>query len=236
MRGCRPSGTGRQAGFAIIGIIAGMMLSADAAQAEQQALQVEPPSRDHEQLAYHYRIDHARYGDIGTYVNVVTRRGDDTEVQSEMHVTVKMLGIVMFREDARRTEYWHGNRLVTFHGTTVTNGTRVDVNGEAQGGDFVVTNGSTKIVAPGNVHPSNPWSSMVLDTDAVMSTKTGEVFKAQVKGGAVEQVTFDGNARRLRQYEVLDDKREFVWFDERGIPEAFRVFQDGSTVDFILTH
>jgi hypothetical protein len=112
----------------------------------------------------------------------------------------------------------------------------VDVNGEAQGGDFVVTNGSTKIVAPGNVHPSNPWSSMVLDTDAVMSTKTGEVFKAQVKGGAVEQVTFDGNARRLRQYEVLDDKREFVWFDERGIPEAFRVFQDGSTVDFILTH
>lgn len=199
-------------------------------------MQVGPPGRDREQLAYHYKIEHARYGDIGTYVNVVTHSGNDTEVDSELHVAVKLLGIVMFREDAKRTEYWRNDRLIGFRGVTVTNGKKIEISGEAQGSNFVITNPQGRIVAPGNVHPSNPWSTMVLDTDAVMSTKTGEVFKAQVIGGEIERVTFDGDARPLRRYEVDDDKREFVWFDDRGVPAAFRVFEDGSTIDFVLTH
>jgi hypothetical protein len=211
------------------------MSAGGAARGEQQALQVDPAQQQDQQSAYHYRIEHARYGDIGTYVNIVTHRGNDTQVDSEMHVVVKMLGIVMFREEARRTEYWRGNKLVSFRGSTVTNGTRIDVSGDAQGGDFIITNGKSRIVAPANVHPSNPWSMMVLDTDTVMSTKTGEVYKAQVFGSNVEPVKFDGRAGRLRGFEIIDDKREFAWFDDRGVPAAFRVFEDGAQIDFVLT-
>lgn len=238
MSECRPLQSHRRGwsapSAAVIAVA--MIASASVVHGEQQAMQFDPSGRDHGQMAYHYKIEHARYGDIGTYVNVVTHKGNDTEVDSEMHVAVRMLGIVMFREDARRTEYWRDGRFIAFRGVTVTNGEKLEVSGEAQGGNFVVTTADGRIVAPGNVHPSNPWSTMVLDTDAVMSTKTGEVFKARVIGGEIERVTFDGDARPLRRYEIDDDKQEFVWFDDRGVPAAFRVFEDGSSIDFVLTH
>jgi len=234
MRGC-PSQSIRRTALRTAIICAAIAVSAGAARGEQQALQVDRAQQQDERLAYHYRIEHARYGDIGTYVNIVTHRGNDTQVDSEMHVVVKMLGITMFRQEARRTEYWRGNRLASFHGTTITNGTKIEVSGEAQGSDFAISNGKDRIVAPGNVHPSNPWSMMVLDTDAVMSTKTGEVFKAQVLGSNVQPINFDARTEHLRGFEIVDDKREFVWFDERGVPIAFRAFEDGAQIDFVLT-
>lgn len=238
MIACRAVSFGRhmrRVGWAAGAMIAGVIAMGGAAQAEQQALQYEPPVRAHEQVAYHYRVKHAQYGDIGTYVNVVKQLGDEIEVTSEMHLVVNILGIEFFREEAKREEYWHKNRLVSFRGVTITNGTRQEVTGEARGADFVVTTAGGTVVAPGNVHPSNPWSAMVLDSDTIMSTKTGEIIKARVSGGDFELVDFDGDARRLRQYKIDDDTQEFVWLDDRGVPQAFRVFEDGSPVDFILT-
>lgn len=234
----RAAGFGRRIktiGWIAWAMVAGVIASAAAAHAEQQALQYDPPVGAHDQLAYHYRIKHAQYGDIGTYVNVIRHLGDEIEVTSEMHIAVNVLGIVFFRQDAQRKEYWRKDRLVSFRGVTTTNGTREEVTGEARGGNFVVTTASGTVIAPGNVHPSNPWSAMVLDSDTIMSTKTGEILKARVSGGDFETVDFDGDARRLRQYQIDDDTQEFVWLDDRGVPQAFRVMQDGSPVDFILT-
>src|SRR5260221_1332829 len=70
---------------------------------------------------YAYRVVHPTYGDIGTYTNVVDRAGDDTNVQTELKVAVKAIGIVMYRQEARRTEHWRNDRLVSFETVTVTN-------------------------------------------------------------------------------------------------------------------
>jgi hypothetical protein len=89
-------------------------------------------------------------------------------------------------------------------------------------------------MAPGNVHPSNPWSAMVLKTDYMMSTKTGRLTHVQVKGGQEQPVALAGATMRLRQYEIISDKQQFVWLDSRGTPVAFRTEEDGAPVDFVL--
>ena len=183
---------------------------------------------------YEYRIVHASHGAIGRYANIIDRRGNDTEVRTELHIAVTILGITVYRQDADRVERWHGERLTSFDGTTVTNGERLQVHGEAQGGGFAVTTPTGTVMAPADVHPSNPWSAMVLKTDWVMSTRTGKLFRGIIEGGERKLTRFAGKVMPLRQYEIITDKHDLVWLDDQGTPVAFRTKEDGDDIDFIL--
>src|SRR5271154_1808936 len=90
-------------------------------------------------LVYEYQIRHPTYGNIGTYVNIIDRTGDSIRVTTSVHVKVRILGMVAYREDAERTEQWQGGRLVSFHGVTTKNGKHYEVSGEARDQTFVVT-------------------------------------------------------------------------------------------------
>ena len=59
-------------------------------------------------------------------------------------------------------------------------GDRLEVHGEQRDGSFVIKGPSGTTVAPGSIHPSNPWSAMVLDAHVMMSTRTGRyiIWKA----------------------------------------------------------
>jgi hypothetical protein len=200
------------------------------------ALMLSAPMAHASSLAYEYHIEHPRYGDIGTYSNVVKQVGDETVVETELHIAVKFLGIVMYREDASRVERWRNNRFVAFAGVTVTNGKRFELKGEAQGDNFIVTTPEDTVTVPARVHPSNPWAPAVLNSDLMMSTKTGRIEQVQVSGGGVEPVTFDGKDLRLHRYDIAGRVRDSVWIDEGGVPVAFRVVREGTPVDFVLTH
>jgi hypothetical protein len=183
---------------------------------------------------YEYRIDHPTYGDIGTYVNVVRQSGAETEVDSELRIAVKVLGIVVYRQEARRVERWRGDKLVSFDGTTVTNGDKIDLHGEGHDEGFVIKTPSGQVMAPASVHPSNPWSPAVLKADVMMSTRTGRIMPVMVSGGDERTVTLAGHSMRLRQYEVVGEKHQFVWFDGRDCPVAFRTEEEGAIIDFVL--
>ncbi len=184
---------------------------------------------------YEYRVIHPTYGDIGTYSNTVDRVGDNTEVTSELRIAVRILGIVVYRQEAQRVERWHGQKLVSFDGVTVTNGKSLPVHGVARSGGFVVSTPSGTVTAPADVHPSNPWSPMVLEADVMMSTRTGKVEPVRVSGGEIVPVKMPGLNRQAHQYEVVSDKRQFVWMDDAGTPLAFRTTDDGSQIDFVLS-
>ena len=184
---------------------------------------------------YQYRIVHPVYGDIGTYTNVVEKKsGDVTDVETKMDVAVKVLGVVLYSEVAERSEHWQNGRLLSFHSITDTNEQRVEVQGEADGNSFVVTSPSGTVVAPANVHPSNPWSVIVLNTNMMMSAKSGKLYTVRVRSGEIEDIRTDDNARKVRQYEVDSDTRQFVWLDDHGVPVAFRDEEGETPIDFLL--
>jgi hypothetical protein len=184
---------------------------------------------------YEYRVIHPTYGDIGTYVNSVDQSGEDTEVRSELKIAVRMLGVVVYRQEAHRTEHWHGRSLVGFDGVTVTNGSEIQVHGKARDGHVVVTGPGGTVLAPANVYPSNPWSPMVLDSNTLMSTRDGRIMAARVSGGNLEPSSPGGTTMPLRRYEVDSNHHDFVWFDGHGVPVKFQVVQEtGTPVDFVL--
>ena len=184
--------------------------------------------------SYEYRVIHPTYGDIGTYTNLVQRVGDDTQVTSNLRIAVRVLGIVIYRQEARRSEHWRGQRLVSFDSVTVTNGDAMTVHGEARDGGFAITGPTGTVMAPADIHPSNPWSPMVLNSHVMMSTRTGQVLPVHVSGGETEPVALAGTTLRLHQYKIVSDKQQFVWFDDSGTPIAFRTAEHGTPIDFVL--
>jgi hypothetical protein len=156
-------------------------------------------------------------------------------VRSELHISVRILGIPTYRQDAHRTERWHGQQLVSFDGVTVTNGEQLEIHGEARDGGFAITTPTGTILAPATVHPSNPWCAMVLKADFTMSTRTGQLFPSTTNGGDLQPVGLEGKTLLLHQYEIVSDKHEFVWLDDGGVPVAFRTEEGHRQINFILS-
>jgi len=187
-----------------------------------------------ETQSYKYEVEHPTFGHIGIYTNTIDQSDDRTHVESVLHVAIRLLGFVVYRQDATRSEDWHNGRLIAFHGVTTTNGTSVDVTGEARGNTFVITTPSGTTVAPADVQTSNPWSPNFLDAHVVMSTKSGQIEDVRISGGNKTSVTFDGKTRLLRRYLIDGQKRGVVWLDDRSVPIAFKVWEDGTPIQFVL--
>ena len=192
------------------------------------------PARAETQV-YTYAVEHPTFGRIGTYTNVIDQTGQRTRVLSLLHIAVRVLGFVVYRQDATRTEEWRRGRLISFQGVTTTNGKSINVSGAARGRSFVITTPEGTTVAPADVHPSNPWSPAVLKAHVMMSTKSGQIESVQVVGGDETAATFDGKTRILRRYEIDGRKRGVVWLDDNGVPIAFKVWEQGTPVKLVLT-
>ena len=182
-----------------------------------------------------YNVEHPTYGNIGTYTNTVSRNGDNADVRTDLHIAVKMIGIRMFHQDATREEQWQNQRLVAFRSATDDNGTDIKVTGKADAKNFVINSSvNGNLTAPPQVHPSNPWAPFVLQTDTMMSTKTGKITPVVIKDTGEVTATFDGRAMRVHQWFVDDDKHQVVWINDRGTVVAFQTQEQGAAINFVL--
>lgn len=184
---------------------------------------------------YTYIVEHPTFGHIGTYTDTVEQFGGHTWLESRLHVVIRLLGFVVFRQDAVRSEEWSGGRLILFHGVTITNGKKLEVTGKAEGNTFVINSPAGTTRAPADVYPSNPWSAGMLNSKVLMSTRTGEIENIHITGGGETPVTFDGKTRLLHQYRIEGRKPGVIWLNDRNIPVAFRVWEHGTPVDFVLS-
>lgn len=187
-----------------------------------------------ETLVYTYAVEHPTFGRIGTYTNVIVRSADRTHVSSVLHTAVRILGFVVYSQDATRSEEWRRGRLISFRSVTTTNGKSLDISGKAHGNTFVITTPAGTTVAPADVRPSNPWSSAILKAHVMMSTKTGLIEAVHVTGGDETAATFNGTTRILHRYVIDGRKRGVVWLDNHGVPIAFKVWEQGTPIELVL--
>ena len=183
-----------------------------------------------------YRVDHAVFGEIGTYSNTVEASGPTTTVLTKAHFRVKMLGVVMHREDATRTERWNGDRLVYFHSITDKGTGPIEVTGEASAKGFVIRAPQGTVTAPAAVHPANPWSPNFLASHTMMRVDNGKIERVNISGGGEAPVTLSGGQTvPAREYEVDGSTRYRVWIDGRGVPVKFTAEHPSGKITFTLT-
>ena len=185
-----------------------------------------------------YRVEHPRYGNIGTYSNAVEKAGNLTTVTTEGHILVSVLGVVLYRQEISRQERWNADRLVSFHGVTTVNGKSVELTGSAEGDRFVLMSPDGPIVAPASVRVANPWSADVLRGDTLLTPDRGRIENVRVKTTEDTSLAINGRATRTKHYEInrLDGtKRYEVWLDDQGTPVQFITYNPNGMVTFTLT-
>jgi len=181
-----------------------------------------------------YNVKHSVFGDIGTYSNLIEASGAVITIKTAAHFLVKALGVGLHREDAQRVEQWQGNRLIFFHGITVKNGDKTEIEGKADGNSFVINSPAGTVTAPASVKPANPWSSRSIDSTEMMRVDNGKVEKVTVSGGGQTNVSVDGASTTAKEYDITGSSKYKIWFDNHDVPVMFMVDDDSGQVTFTL--
>ena len=188
---------------------------------------------------YAFEVVHSSYGNIGTFTENIARTGDTTRIDTHVRVAVRVLGIVAHRKESDRTEIFQADRLASFRSATITNGTRVEVQGEAKGDHFTVTSPAGVADAPGDVVPSDPWMLKDRGVATVVSLETGRIIPTRITGGETVMLSLQGATVATRHLIARGrdqrDPQHEIWLNDHDVPIKFRIVDGGATIDFILT-
>lgn len=183
---------------------------------------------------YVYSVMHPSYGRIGTMTDTVDHSADQMRISSQLRIAVKMVGIVVYRQDSDITTVMQGDKLLSLESVTDKDGQHLEVHGKAEFGGFAVNATSGSFKGPATIAPSSPWVLRDTGRGTLIYPSTGRIRDAQVSGGEIQPVSLDGVEVSLRHYVVTGLNREDVWLDSGGIPVMFRSFEDGTPIDFVL--
>jgi hypothetical protein len=183
---------------------------------------------------YTYSILHPFYGDIGTLTDTIDRSAGTTRINARLRIAVKLLGIVVSRQETDTTEIMRGDRLVSLQSVTDKDGRHFEVHGELQANRFLVNATTGSFAGPATIAPSDPWVLKRTGEQTVVFTDTGKITNMFISGGDYDTVSVNGISMSARHFTVMGDKRQEVWLDSRDIPVMFRTVEDGTPIDFVL--
>jgi hypothetical protein len=186
------------------------------------------------QQVYIYSVVHPIYAEIGTLTDTIDRGPEATRINSRLHIAVKVLGIVVSRQETETIEIMRGNRLVSLQSVTEKDGQHLEVHGEAQGDQFVVNTTAGSFAGPATIVPSDPWVLKRTGEETVVFTDTGRITNMYIYGGDYDTVSVNGAVVSARHFVVMGDRRQEVWLDNRKIPVMFRTVENGTPIDFVL--
>jgi hypothetical protein len=186
---------------------------------------------------YVFAVTHSHYGRIGLYQRTFDENGDLTQARSKLDIAVKILGLVVHREQIDQVETWRDGHLQSFQSTGDINGRHELVSGEAKAGRFVITTPTGASAAPADVSPADPWAFSKPVHGQVVSIHNGQVDPVDVTGGEAETVQIAGAPVAAHHYRASTPgkpNRWEVWLDDSGSPVKFRTKEPSGSVDFTL--
>jgi Family of unknown function (DUF6134) len=183
---------------------------------------------------YVYSVMHPTYGHIGTLTDTVDHSPNGMRIDSQLHIAVKLVGIVIYRQDSDITEIMNGGKLISLESVTDKDGQHLEVHGKAEFGGFAVNATGGSFTGPATTAPSSPWLLKQTGRGTLVYPSTGRIRDAQVSGGELVTISLDGAPVSVRHFIVTGLNREDVWLDSAGIPVMFRSFEDGTPIDFVL--
>jgi len=186
------------------------------------------------QRVYVYSILHPFYGDIGTLTETIDRSPEATRSDWRLRVAVRLLGVVVYRQESDTIEVMRGDRLVSLQSVTNKDGQHFEVHGEAQGDQFFDSTMAGSFAGPATIAPSDPWMLRRTGAETVVYMDTGRIIDVVISGGEYATVSANGIFVSARHFIVIGDKRQDIWLDNQTIPIMFRTFENGTPIDFVL--
>ncbi len=183
---------------------------------------------------YVYDVRHPVYGTVGTYTDTLERSEAGWRLETHLQVAVRLLGIVIHRQEAHHSAVWRRGRLASFHSVTTTNGETIELRGQAVGDVFRVSSPAGTRDVPGDLVLSAPWFAKG-GPGTLMSTKTGRIYQAYCTDHGEVVITLHGVEITARHFDLVTDNRQEAWLGKTGVPLRFRSWESGTAIDFELT-
>lgn len=175
-----------------------------------------------------YRWKVVREGtEIGTHSVVLRREGDTLTAVSEVLVTPRVLGVVVYRFEHRYTEVTRGNRFVSVRSRLNRNGTVIDVEAEAGPGAVTVRGPGGTLRLPAEAAPLSWWQPQRFGGAVpIFGTTTGRPMELrwtrEARAGGGTRWRCAGEVDAVLDY---DAQGRWVAYSVRG--------DDGSTVSYL---
>lgn len=154
-------------------------------------------------------------------------------VQAALDLTVRFLGLPIYRYSYRSDAAWDRGRLKALTSYQDDNGaiSRVEIQRDGDGLKIEGPSGSKR--APGNLLPTNHWNPDVLTHSSVLNTLTGEISEVRIDPTGAQTIQAQGATIEAVRYAYTGEIETMVWYDAAGrwVKMIFKA-QDGSMIEY----
>ncbi len=163
--------------------------------------------------------------EIGSHTVTFTARGDELVALSDVTITPRVLGVVVFRFEHRYTEVTRGTRLVSLRSRQNRNGTVVEVSAEGGAGGVSVRGPDGVLALPVDAVPLSWWQPQRFGAVPIFGSTTGRLMdlrwtRGTLPGGGTSW-RCEGEVDAMLEYSAAG---RWVAYSVRG--------DDGSTVSY----
>ncbi|HEY9081200.1 DUF6134 family protein [Magnetovibrio sp.] len=157
---------------------------------------------------------------IGTHSYAISEHGDETLVEVNTDIEVKVLFMTAYKFIHASKEVWKNGKLVQLNSTTDDDGTAKSLNVKAQGdtltADSVVAGQDRRQNAAPTVIPASLWKQDIVKQSAVLNTLDGTLMNIKVEDLGAEEVEAGGAKIEAQHYSITGELTRELWFSGAG--------------------
>ncbi|NQV78987.1 MAG: hypothetical protein HQ495_00445, partial [Alphaproteobacteria bacterium] len=163
--------------------------------------------------------------------------GDETHVDIDIELAVKIGFVTVFRYQHTNREVWRGGKLVSVSTETDDNGKPFEVRATSQAdGLHTKTLADDEQILPSTAIPTSYWNPAILQNRQWLDTQRGIMLDVDVQQTGLEPVTLaDGRSVEAERYEVTGDLNITVWYTPRGEWVKLAFPARGADIEYVMT-
>lgn len=170
--------------------------------------------------AYGDRIEFEvlRNGDpIGRHTVDFLPRDGGVQVDAEMNLQIRFLGLTVYRFGYRSSSLWREGRLVEMEALTDDDGEQSRVTALEKNGRLRVSGPAGELSGPLGLFTTDHWNPGVRGSDAVINTITGQVASVIIRDMGADRIEMDAGSRDAARHVYSGDLHDVeVWYDRQG--------------------
>ena len=153
---------------------------------------------------------------IGQQSVTVSRSGAQVTVEVDVDITVRIVGVPVYRYTLSSSEVWDGGRLMKLDAVTEDNGSR-GFAAAARGANGLAIKGSAYSgMVGGNPGTTTYWSPAFLKRPVWISTQDGQPLSVTVRSGRIERFPTPSGAVDATRWQIGGDLADLDLFYDRS--------------------